>query len=410
MKIMHLSATSSGGAGIAAKRIVEAVNTYTDADAYLLTHKEFGTVPDCSAPPFFFRVKGKIESIVLSCCRTDNHIFHSLGMFGSGLVDFINHSDADIVHLHWINDQFLSIRDIAKIKKKIIWTQHDSWAFCGAEHHPDIVRGDKRFQEGYSSDNLLSGSRGIDLDKLIFLWKKYCWKDQKFNFSAPSIWEADLLKKSYLFHSCDCAVIPNCVNTDCFVPQDKTAARKKWDLPFDRPVILFGAVSLQDKNKGSQYLLEAVKKLNKSIPDFLLVCFGKGDMEIFTEQGIDCITVGSVHKDEQLSSLYNAADVFVCPSIVENLPNTCVEASACGIPVSAFRTGGIPDVVQHQETGFLASPFDTGELAEGIGYCLAHKDTLGAEARKHVLKNFSMPVAGEKFYKLYEQILQESAG
>jgi glycosyltransferase involved in cell wall biosynthesis len=406
MKILHLTAVPSGGAWTAVRRIVDALNTYTDAKALILTHREFGTIPEVGKPSFGFRLKWKLQSLLSLFSKTSNPIFHSPGLFGAGLVDSINSSDADIVHLHWINAQFLSIRDIARIRKKMIWTLHDSWVFCGAEHHPNILENDRRWQDGYSCKNFPVTSFGLDIDKWIWLWKKHCWKNLDVFFTAPSFWEAEHLEQSCLFRSRHCEVIPNCIDTEIFSPGDKLEARKKWNLPSDRKIILFGAVSLRDPNKGGKLLAEAVKTVCKDDPEVLLLCFGKGDVKYFTDKGIDCLSVGSLQGDDTIASLYRCADVFVCPSIIENLPSTCVEALACGIPVTAFRTGGLQDIVKHQKTGFLAECFDTEQLAAGIIFCLANGGVLGQNAREYVSQRFSQQKVAEQFYAVYQQILQ----
>ena len=408
MKVLHLTSVPNGGAFIAAKRIVDALNATMDVKAELWTHKEFGTLLDPSFPHFSFRLKRKLKSLLHSCRTTSNPIFYSLGLSGSGLVKRINESDADIVHLHWINEQFLSIRDIAKIRKKLVWTHHDSWAFCGTEHYPNIPEGDRRYIEGYSRKNFPPTSRGLDLDKWIYLWKKHCWQDLSCTFTAPSHWEAECLEKSALFRSRNCFVIPNTLDMKIFSPGDKIEARKKWDLPPDKKILLFGAPSLQDIRKGGHLLLEALQKVFAEDPSCLLVCFGNGEITDFTERGLECIGVGSLKEEKELALLYQASDVFICPSIIESFSNTCAESSACGVSVAAFRTGGITDVVLHEKTGFLAEPFQTDSLAEGILYCLQHQERLGKEARVHAQTHFAPEIVAGKFYALYREILREN--
>jgi glycosyltransferase involved in cell wall biosynthesis len=407
MKVLHLAREREGGAGIAAFRLVESLRHYTDIHAELIFRETLAGTAELPRLPLGYRALCRLETFALKYSHTSNAIFRSTGLVGNGIVPEINQSDADIVHLHWINGAFLSIFDIAQIQKPLVWTLHDSWPFCGTEHHPDILQNDLRWRYGYKKSNRLPDSTGLDLDKWVWLWKKYCWKKLKISFVAPSIWEANMLRQSALFNAIQCAVIPNGVNTDIFQPGDKIAARKKLQLPLDKKIILFGAAFVNAPLKGGHLLIEALNKLFTKMPNIMLVCFGNGKIDnAFVKSGISEMTLGSLQDTELLVAAYRAADVFICPSLIDNLPGTCVEAEACGVPVAAFRVGGIPDIVIRRQTGFLAEPYNIDDLCNGILYCLQNSEELGRKAREHAIIKFNYESVAKQFEALYKKVLK----
>ena len=401
MKILHLTTNPNGGAGIAVQRVSDALSRLSvDGLSVETCFKK-----ELQAGKLSCRIKRRILHFLFSHSRTANPIFRSCGIFSAGMADEINNSDVDIVHLHWINQDFLSICDIAKIKKPLVWTLHDSWVVCGTEHYQDIIHNDQRWRDGYLKCSFPETSSGIDLDRWIWLWKKHCWKNLKVTFTAPSSWESSILTESALFKGVPCHTIPNCIDTDIFRPEDKNQAKTALGIDNNRKIILFGADYQNNPIKGVHFLIEALQKLRDK-DNLLLLCFGHNfDFKQFENTGIPVLNLGSRSGDKNLAEIYQAADVFVCPSIIDNLPNTCVEASACGVPVAAFNIGGIPDIVTHKETGYLAEPYSTDDLAEGIFYCLHNSNELGSKAREYAAARFNYESVAKQFEALYEKIL-----
>lgn len=401
MKVLHLTTYPYGGAGIAARRISEAL--FSKGLSSRCRSKE----NDRQNLSLFYRIKVKLRSyLLMRLSRTGNPILRSGGISSAHIVDEINASDADIVHLHWINQDFLSIKDIAKIRKPLVWTLHDSWVVCGTEHYQDLMHGDLRWREGYLKTNFPETSSGIDLDRWVWLWKKHCWKDLKVTFTAPSHWEGAVLTESAIFKGKVCHVIPNCIDTKIFSPGNKELAKVKLGIDKNRKAILFGADYQNNPIKGIDFLIKALQKL-KNKENLLLLCFGHNfNFKQFETIGIPVLNLGNRSGDENLAAIYQAADVFVCPSIIDNLPNTCVEASSCGIPVAAFNIGGIPDIVSHKETGYLAEPYSTDDLADGILYCLQNHDYLGVKAREYAADKFNYQCVSTQFDELYKKVLE----
>lgn len=403
MKILHVCTHRRGGAGIATCRLVAALRK-TGINADLFPEPERPYHNNFRGVSYFLRrAVEKSEHLLLTkLSASTNPIFHSANLFGLDLVSEINSSDADIVHLHWINDHLISIPDLAKLRKPLVWTLHDSWAVCGTEHHPNIWEGDCRYRYGYTAKNFPCTSHGIDIDKWVWRLKKYCWRKQNFSFVAPSRWEAEILENSALFRGKRCKVIPNGLDLKKFYPRQKERdqLRKKYKLPINAKIILFGACQLEDENKGAVLLQQALRMIKTS--NCYVVTFGTTEGVPFSD-----FDFGSIINEDILTEIYNCADIFVCPSRVENFPNCCLEAMACGIPVVAFAIGGIPELVIHEENGFLAQPFLTDSLATGIEFCLQNSQEM---SKKSAIRAaiFSDEKMAQSYVALYKEILQNN--
>jgi len=380
MKILIISYTDAGGgAFIAAKRILDAlVKSGVDV--------KMGVVEKRTNSPYVFELpknsnfeqqneqRNKKELL-----QTTNPILHSINKLSKIDVNYINQSDFDIVNLHWVAYNTISIEDVAKIKKPVVWTMHDSWLFSGAEHYPNVLESDIRFEQGYYNNNFPATSSGVDICRQTWERKRRAWKKCCFNFISPSNYAAECLNKSALFKGKTAAVIPN-VTPAIFKPlplSTKNALKKVLDIPLGKKIIGFGAANVTSDGKsvkGELFLSSALKTL-KSKNCFAIV-FGASNNKFSSMLPIESFLPGKILDINLLRAIYNLLDVFVCPSIIESFGQVCSEAMFCGVPVAAFRTSGIPDIVEHRKTGYLAKPFVVNDLAQGIEFCLANKKEL----------------------------------
>lgn len=414
MKVLLLNTNDSGGgAAIGAVRLTNALNK-AGIDATLGIVNKKSNNPYCidlmKKHIFFKRAFfAVLEKLFFSLSKTSNSILHSLNWYSKIDIKKINNSDYDIVHLHWINSNMISIRDIAKITKPIVWTMHDSWVCCAAEHHPNILENDVRYTQGYTYANKPKSTKGLDICRWVYKRKeKYFANMNKLQFIAPSNWECSILKNSKLFSDNKCTVIHNLIDKNVFKPLDNVdEIKRKIGLSLDKKIIGFGAAYDVDNPrslKGGRYLLEALKKLpNPNEYQFLV--FGPADKKFARNLGIKAFYMGYISNPIVMAELYNVCDVFVCPSIIENLPYTCLESICCGTPVAAFNTGGIPDVVEHRYNGYLAKSFDIEDLAEGILYVLENKTSLSQNALCKAAKDFDWQILIKKHIEVYENVL-----
>jgi glycosyltransferase involved in cell wall biosynthesis len=315
----------------------------------------------------------------------------------------------DLVHLHWIAGGFVNVKSLSTYGVPLVWTLHDMWAFTGGCHYDE---GCGRYASGCGACPLL-GSRSVtDLSSMGFRRRMTAYRDLSLTIVTPSRWLGGLVRNSPLLSRFPVSVLPNAIDTECFRPLPKAAARERLRLPTGRKLILFGAAhGGGEPRKGFGHLQLALRRLAGSGTGARpqAVVFGGTPPKDPPDLGVECLYTGTIEDDDRLAALYAAADVFVAPSIQENLSNTVMEALACGTPCIAFDIGGMPDMIEHRRNGYLARPFDAADLAEGIRWILEddqRRNELSARARQKVLDEFAMPVVARRHLELYRRILE----
>lgn len=409
MKVWQLNHSDiDGGAARAAFRIHQALRT-ASVDSSM--HVNRATSGDRTV----YVVRGKISSarslvrphlgnLANGLFKTGNPIMHSPSVLPSFWPYKLNRSDADIIHLHWVCSEMMSIKDIGRINKPVVWTVHDMWPFCGAEHYTD----DGRFHEGYVRNNRPDHESGFDLNRWTWNRKRRAWR-QQMHIVAPSRWLASCVSQSVLMRDWPVSVIPYALDTDVWRPVGKSTSRQIMGLPEDRRLLAFGALREgSDPRKGINLLLATLENLRGGMSGLELVIFGQRQPREKPDVSFPIHYAGHLHDDLSLRVLYSAVDAIIVPSRQDNLPNIGVEALSCGTPVIAFNTCGLPDIVKHQETGWLAEAFNTDDLARGIHWVLEDEErlaTLGERARRYAEQNFAASVIAEKYRALYESVL-----
>lgn len=410
MKIIHLNhSDDSGGAARAAYRIHHSLLKNAINSQMWVNRAGSGDLtviePISKITKLLNEFRPRLISRTLNkMLKTENKIIHSPSVLSSCWLKNINNSDADIVHLHWIQNEMLSIKDISEIKKPIVWTLHDMWAFCGAEHYTY----DNRWREGYYN-NRPNYETGFDLNRWTWKRKKKYWKNS-IQIITPSNWLAKCVAESSLMKNWPISVIPYPIDTNFWKPLDKKIARVKLNLDFDGPLILFGSMyGGKDPRKGYDLLLSAIKsiKSKNSIKKLGLVIFGEDKPKSKLDHGFSIHYAGHLYDNLTLRALYNAADVVVVPSRQDNLPLVAIEAQTCGTPVVSFDINGLPDVIEHQKTGYLAKPYDIKDLANGINWVLEESDSMQIckNARKLSIEKFSEKKIAESYLSIYKKIL-----
>ena len=332
----------------------------------------------------------------------------SVAFFRTGLARWINASDADIVHLHWINKEMISIGEIGRIKKPIVWTLHDMWPFGGAEH----ITTDTWWKNcADETRNSLGGSDRFGISNWVWRRKKKYWK-RPMHVIAPSQWLGECVRGSEVMQSWPVTVIPNAIDTDCWKPVDRKVARRLLGLPEEGALVLFGAWGgASEPIKGYDLLVEALRGLETTrTPEVNIVVFGQTEPRKAPGLPFPVHYIGVLRDDVSLRLVYCAADCLVVPSRMDNLPNTAVEAQACGTPVVAFDTGGLSDIVAHKKTGYLASRFSTEDLADGIVWVIGPdvQEMLRVNSRANAVEKFSYAAIAKQHTLLYQRIMKGS--
>ena len=345
--------------------------------------------------------------------------------------------EADIIHLHWINFGFLSINSLEKLfnlNKPIVWTLHDMWAFTGGCHHSGDC---ENYQIACGNCvQYLRNPAENDLSNKVWQRKNAIFnptqnpseasvaptlsngcrpKREGVSIVGCSEWLANRAIKGSLFKDFSVHAIPNPLDTNLFSPQNKAEARQKLGLPIDKKLILFVAAKVSVIWKGFSYFQEALEILKLQYIDnqaIELIILGESDNETIQKLPFKSHALGRISDVNQIVSIYSAADVFVTSSIQENLPNTIMEAMACGTPAVGFEVGGIPEMIENKyngmpPNGFLAKYKSAESVAEGIDWVLfkANYDGLSKNARQKVVDNYSEKVVVEKYLEEYKSLI-----
>ncbi len=419
LKVVHINTyDGNGGAGRACLRLNKALHA-ENIDSKIIVHYKFGKNPAVltfngnAIQKAYTAATIVLERIIAKrLLKPLKRTPFSFTWFGRSVVNHPDVKAADIIHLHWVNHSFLNptyLAELKKLNKPIVWTFHDSNAFTGGCHVrytcDHFVR-----QCGYCP--LLKKADANDTSHQIWQQKHDAYQQLQFNIVAPSAWMLSSVLQSSLMHDRPVLQIPNTLETDIFKPSDKQVAKKALGLPEDKFIFLTGFMpSRKDLHKGTSYLLESLdllkERLGVKAEQIELVVFGNRNQKDVPDFSFKTSFLGTISDDEKLALCYSAADAFLIPSLEDNLPYTVMESLACGTPVIAFTTGGIPDMVQHEQNGYLAEYRSSKSLADGMEWVINHTDraTLQQSARQAVMTKYAEPVIAQKHVQLYRQLL-----
>ena len=409
MKVLIVNTSErTGGAAVAANRLMKALNNNGVKAMMLVRDKETEALTVAELPQSWrLRWHFLWERFVIFCrlhfSRT--HLFDiDIANAGTDITRLHEFQEADIIHLHWINQGMLSLGDIRKILrsgKPVIWTMHDIWPATAICH---VTLGCRAFTTQCKHCRLLPG-KGAERDLSTSIWqkKRRMVAEENIYYVACSRWLESEAKRSALLKGQKITSIPNPIDTHIYKRGDKTAARQRLGLPTDRKMILFASQRVTNGNKGMDYLIEACRLITQG--DFCVMILGGHAEEVVEQLPLEAFPLGYVNDEQRIVDVYNAADVFVLPSLSENLPNTIMEAMACGVPCVGFRVGGIPEEIDHLRNGYVAEYRNAEDLAKGIRWILTEADyeELSRNAIHKVAQNYSQQSVAMKYLDVYHQ-------
>lgn len=420
MKILHVNTSDTvGGAAIAALRLVQAERALGH-DAQLLCRDHLlppGTEGVLPLHPTLWR--RSLKALERALIMVQNGLSKrnlwriDTAQMGIDITQLKAFKEADVVHLHWVNQGMLSLNNIECILrsgKKVVWTLHDMWPFTGLCHHAATCQ---RWQqtEGCGKCPLLSHPSTNDMSARTYRRKRKAYHAGHFTAVGCSQWLASLAAQSPLMAGQRVVSIANVVDTNFYQPTfaeeqpSQAEVRKGLSLSTDERVLLFITRDVADPNKGIGYLIEALRVIAAQQPELaeqltvLLVGLNSEHYIAQLPHPIKARAIRYCSNEAMLRQLYQAADLLVMPTLMDNLPNTIAEASACGLPTVAFGVGGVPQMVETGVNGYLAQPEQATDFARGIVRCL-QSDSLQAmarNARTKALKNYSPRSVAEAY-------------
>jgi glycosyltransferase involved in cell wall biosynthesis len=415
MKILHISTQDYGGAGIAAYRLHKAMQKYGLDSKMLVLNKK-------NDDDSVIRIMDSVFQGKITTTNKDNSLINTIQWYlmnvdlsvypnrPQGLEIFTGTRtaiywetipeiiEADIIHLHWVFGIFDYKRCMNVLKnKKIVWTLHDMNPFTGGCHY---TSGCEKYKQICSACPQLGSNYENDLSNENFITKKSIYEKLNISIVSLSNWLYECSSSSALFKHFKHFCIKNTHPKDVFFPLDKIALKNRFNLP-DKKIILFGAETLTSYRKGIIYFIEAINHLKNYKDQFILGLFGSNPIEF---KGFETINFGTVSNPKEMAVIYNLADIFVIPSLEDNLPNTVAESLLCGTPVVGFSTGGIKDMVEHLKTGYLVDGYDSIKLAEGIKYFLdKNSEDYQMQCRNSAIEMFDERKVVEEYLRVYEK-------
>ena len=405
----------TGGAAVAASRLMEALDNNGVKAKMLVRDKETDRLTVVAMPSqkrmqFYFLWERFVVWLRLHFNR--KHLFEvDIANCGADVTQLPEFQEADVVHLHWINQGMLSLKGIRKILntgKPVVWTMHDIWPATAICH---LTLDCRNFETQCAHCRLLPGNGSTnDLSTQIWKRKQQMLNDRQITFVTCSQWLAGEAQKSALLKGQRVVSIPNPIDTHIYTPKDKQQARQRVGLPTEGRIILFASQRVTNRNKGMGYLLEACRLLAEQYPekkeDITVAILGGHAEEIEGQLPFRTCPLGYVNDEQRIVDIYNAADVFVLPSLSENLPNTIMEAMACGVPSVGFRIGGIPEEIDHQQNGYVADYCSSEDLARGIWWTLyeADHEAVRKACLQKVAHNYSQQSVANRYLEVYESL------
>lgn len=323
---------------------------------------------------------------------------------------FLDHpsvKNADIIHLHNLHGNFFSFSILPKLSKvaPLVWTLHDTWALTG---HCSYTYDCERWQSGCGRCPNLGEYPKISLDTTAMLWRKkhQSYRNSRITLAAPSEWLSRMAQSSPLFEGCEVRCIPYGIDLQEFRPGGQLEARDALAIPRDAKVLMVVAFNENVEGasrKGASFFKDALTALELKPRPWILAVGSKGMFEAFKET-FSVREVGYLSSSNMMRQCYVAADVFVLPTLADNLPVSLIEATASGTPSVAFQVGGVPDIVRHKETGYLAKYKDSGDLAHGINWMLSddsRRVSMGRRCRELAEREYSLALEVERYLDLY---------
>ena len=420
MKVLIVNTSEcTGGAAVAANRLMHALNNHGVKAKMLVRDKQTDniSVVQLNTWPLLSRWRFLWERLIVFVHLKfkREHLFEiDIANTGADITCLPEFREADVVHLHWVNQGMLSVNDIRRILrtgKPVVWTMHDIWPATGICH---LTLGCCNYKSGCSQCKYLpDGGSSSDLSAKVWRRKKQLMSEGSITFVTCSKWLEAEAKSSSLLAGQTVVSIPNPIDTRMFSPGDRQKSRDEEGLPADKQLILFVCQRVTNPNKGMQYLIEACNMLAERNPEMretagVVIIGGHAD-EVASQLPFEAFPLGYVSDPQRMVRIYRACDVFVLPSLSENLPNTIMEAMACGLPCVGFRVGGIPEEIDHMKNGYVAAYRSAGDLSVGIEWVLTKADSsqLSAEAVKKVHHNYSDQQVAIKYTEVYQQAIAQ---
>jgi glycosyltransferase involved in cell wall biosynthesis len=401
IKILSLSyCDSGGGAATAFLRIIKALSELSFLKYSIVIEKRLKNKNINVFGNYFHQIFRRIRFYLTKIIFFfDIKYTKSINLINSGVGYYINKSSYDIVNFHWVGCETISLSEIKKINKPIVWTLHDMWPILGIYHYSL----DKKYFNA-ECKNIIKKKYFNFLDRITYKRKQLLFSEKKIHIISPSKWLLNEAKKTGLpFGKME--VIPNPINTEYFKKIKSIKSLKaKYKIPENKKILLYSSLLLNDKRKGFKIVdkIINIKELNQHI----FIFFGINRQLNKNNYHKNVKFIDETFKQNEIREVYSISDVLLFPSIIDNFPNTILEAMSCGLPCVAFDCYGMKEIIEHKKNGYLAKPYSIEDFKKGINYALLNKIKF-LNNRKKIIKNYSFDRIKNRYSNFYKKIFIE---
>ncbi len=373
-----------------------------------LIGEEYENVVNINEFSYFSRkinfIRSRLDIYFKKIYRNSRNEIFSSGLFGYNFLGHKLYKQADIIHFHWINGGLVNLKLLNNIKKPIIWTIRDMWPFTGGCHYSLNC---DRYLSSCGNCFFLNSGKEKDLSTYLFNRKKQIIENKPIQIVGISNWISEQVSKSKILGNKNILTIFNNIDTDIFIPYEKSKTRKELKITGNKSIILVGAINSKNTWKGFQFLRDALNKLDNK--KYEVLTFGKINPNDFDEIGLKVTSLGFISDDILLAKIYSLSDVYVTTAIQEAFGKTVVESMACKTPVVCFDNSGPSDLVVHKKEGYLAKAFCSIDIAKGVEWLVNNPDyeDICDNSRKRAVNEFDYRVTSKKYIKLYKDIIKK---
>ena len=403
LKVLHVNYSDiNGGAAIGVKRLHKSLVKKGIKSSLLVADKSsreeliFGPTSTFEIIKFLL-LRSLSRVIKRLFIKTKNPETFSFNFIRTNILKKINNFDCDIVNLHWIGNEMISIDQINKINKPIVWTFWDMWPFCGAEHYTD----NKRYQDGYNKNN--KDCKGLDISRMV--WNKKKKLSENIEIICPSQWMYDCVKNGSLYKKNSVNKIPFNLDTEFWSSSEKEFSKKNFGIPDNKKIVLFGSSTSANNRKGFDIIINLLNKF-KNKDDIFLILFGLKPNNL-EKLKINYKYLGEIKDEYTLKNLYSASDLLLMPSLLEAFGQISSEAASCGVPSLIFEKTGMVDFIEHKFNGYVSIHKNEKDLLDGLNWCLKDENLIkiSQNARNKIVGYCNDEMVSEKYIDIYKKKL-----
>ena len=412
MKLLTINTSDrSGGAAVAASRLLDGLARFHGVDNYLLVGQK--TSPD---PRVIWTRASKAQHYFefgLDVLTNAVGLQYQFFPFSSrAIIRAAGDIRPDLIYLRNLHGGYFALPLLRKLSRiaPIAWTLSDMWSFTGNCAHAfdddswKHLRGCREFQ--------VYPSIGLNTGRWLLRQKMRVYRDSDIHLVCPSRWLFDLARQSPVFKGKEIVQIYNGFDLEVFRPVDRQAARKVLGIPEQAKVVMFCADFLHNNPwKGGSELQAALEIINDAVEKKIyLLLVGGGDLwELSRFSMLELRHAGSIGSERLMAACYSAADVFLYPTRADNLPNVLIEAAACGVPCVTFDVGGCGEIVRNGETGWMVPAGDSQGLAGKTLVLLENnslRERMARAARKNAEKRFSLQRMCAEYHDFFVRVIE----